>query len=53
MDENIRKTAAGGQRLGDAPRIGAAALGQLARVIVAPDGELGLGVTNEKQSAHE
>jgi hypothetical protein len=52
MDENIRKKAAGGQRLGDSPRIRAAALGQLARVIVAPDGELSLSVTNEKQSAH-
>ena len=53
MDENIRKKVAGGERLGDPPRVGATALGQLARVIVAPDGELSLGVTNEKQSAHE
>jgi hypothetical protein len=53
MDENIRKKVAGGERLGDPPRVSAAALGQLARVIVAPDGGLSLGVTNEKQSAHE
>jgi hypothetical protein len=48
MDENIRKKVTGGQRLGDPLRVGAAALGQLARVIVAPDGGLSLGVTNEK-----
>jgi hypothetical protein len=53
MDENIRKKVAGGQRLGDPPRIGAAAFRQLAPVIVASDGELSLGVANEKQSAHE
>src|SRR4029077_1525088 len=52
MDENVRKKVAGVQRPGDSPRVGAAALGQLARVIIAPDGELSLGVTNEKQSAH-
>jgi hypothetical protein len=53
MDENIRKKVAGGQRLGDPPCIGAAALGQLSRIIVAPDGGLSLGVTNEKEAAHE
>jgi hypothetical protein len=53
MDENIRKKVAGRQRLGDALRAGAAALGQLARLIIAPDGGLSLGVTNEKQSPHE
>src|ERR1700677_693394 len=53
MDENIRKKVAGGQRLGDSPRIGAPALSQLARVIVASGGELSLGVTNKKQSAHD
>ena len=52
MDQNIRKKVAGSQRLGDPPRVRAPALGQLACVIVAPDGGLSLGVTNEKQAAH-
>jgi len=52
MDEKFGKKAPGGQRLGDPPCIRASALGQLSGIVVAPDGELSLGVTNEKQSAH-
>src|ERR1700727_138858 len=48
MDENIRKKAARGERLGDPPRVCATTLSQLARVVVAPCSELSLGVTNEK-----
>ena len=42
-----------GQRRGDPPGVGAAAIGQPALVVVAPDRRLSLGVTNEKQPAHE
>ncbi len=38
MDEEFGKNMASGERLRDPPRVGAAALGQLARVIVAPNG---------------
>ena len=53
MNQTVGQHAAGGQRRGDPPGVGAAAIGQPALVVVAPDGRLSLGVTNEKQPAHE
>ena len=52
MNENVRKNAAGGQRRGDPLCVVAAAPGQPALVIAASNIGLGLGVTDEEQSAH-
>ena len=53
MNQPVGHHAAGGQRRGDPPGVGAAAIGQPALVVVAPDGRFSLGVANEKQPAHE
>jgi hypothetical protein len=52
MDEKFGKKAPCGQRPGDPPCVRPSALGQFSRIVVAPDGEFSLGVTNEKQSVH-
>ncbi len=52
MNQEVRKHTALSQRRGDPPGVGAAAVGQSALVVVAPDQRLSLGVTNEKQPAH-
>ena len=52
MNKNVGQHTAAGQRRRDPPSVGAAAIGQSSLEVVAPDGRLSLGVTDEKQSAH-
>ena len=52
MDENVGQQVAGRERRRDAARVGAAALGQRALVVVPANGGLGFGVADQQQATH-